>query len=190
MFRALLGVSLVLLASTTLLFFGRSLTATAKHLLGDEKLRHVKRDLHQINEELFTKVARIPLERPKRRAIHTPHGTLCVYQGSSCEERKHGKKGRFAGCNEEVEDNVCMNFPTAGVVYTCAANEKVNVYSAPGCASQNTSSEDVTCVDMTIGTYFLLCCTSQNDPNGRFKPCEAVNAPGQEPVDILNAFTH
>jgi len=100
-----------------------------------------------------------------------PYATMCVYQGSSCEGRAKGDPGVFRSCNAEVEDNQCVNFPSAGAIYTCAANEKVNMYPIPGCETDGAEARFVGCVDMTVGTYFLLCCSE--NPNRRADLCRA-----------------
>jgi len=103
-----------------------------------------------------------------------PRGTVCIYQGSSCLERAQGKPGRFASCNSEVEDNICINFPTAGVVFRCASEERVMTYPAGECESSTPVEQSIACVDMTLGTYFLLCCAAKNSHG---EPCAYDGAP-------------
>ena len=99
----------------------------------------------------------------------TKRGTVCIYQGSSCAERAQGKPGKFASCNSEVEDGICMNFPTAGVVFKCASEVNLVTYPTAGCEAKRGVAQQVACVDMTLGTYFLLCCVDTGGPVG--EPC-------------------
>jgi len=103
------------------------------------------------------------------------HGTVCIYQGSSCLERAQGKPGKFASCNSEVEDGICMNFPTAGIVFKCSNNNNLIAYPTPGCGSdKNGVEQPIVCVDMTLGTYLLLCCA---DKGSHGEPCAYDGAP-------------
>jgi len=105
----------------------------------------------------------------------TRHGTVCIYQGSSCLERAQGRPGRFTSCNSEVEDDICMNFPTAGIVFKCSSENHLITYPTAGCSSEKHAVEQpLVCVDMTLGTYFLLCCT---DKGSHGEPCAYDGAP-------------
>jgi hypothetical protein len=109
-------------------------------------------------------------EEVEHRATPEPNshlqGTLCIYQGHgvSCATRKT-KPGKLQTCSRDVDDGICMNFPSAGAVFTCLANAKVNLYDIPGCQSNDADVEDFGCVDMTAGTYFLLCCAPEESNN-------------------------
>jgi len=105
-----------------------------------------------------------------------PLGTICIYQAphTSCAKRKT-HPGKLQTCSREVDDGICMNFPCAGAVFTCGANEKVNMYRDPGCTSGPAEAEFVSCVDMTEGTYFLLCCTSESNESGQMD-CDKLSA--------------
>jgi len=119
------------------------------------------------------------------------HGTVCIYQGSSCTERAQGKPGRFASCNSEVEDDICMNFPTAGVVFKCASEDNLSIYPTAGCASKRGVSQQVACVDMTLGTYFLLCCMekgSKGEPCNDGTPTVLNTQEAQEPTWMGGKF--
>ena len=108
---------------------------------------------------LFTSMKNVQGIEEKESAL--PSGTLCIYEGSSCDKRLKNKPGKLTSCNREIEDNTCMNFPSLGAIFTCAANEKISLFPNPGCASSLAKVVSCACVDMTLGTYFLLCCTSE-----------------------------
>jgi hypothetical protein len=99
-----------------------------------------------------------------------PAGTVCIYKGSSCADRK-SNPGMLVSCNRDLEDGTCMNFPSAGAVFTCKANEKVNIYQAPGCQASVAAAKYVGCIDLSIDAYFLVCCTC-TDAQGPEKNCE------------------
>jgi hypothetical protein len=104
------------------------------------------------------------------------HGKFCIYQEGSCDARSKGNPGKLFTCNEKVQDDVCINFPSDAAIFRCGRNQRVAHYQVPGCGAPSLiAEEDVTCVDMTEGTYFLLCCSEEGD----LTPCDPLYVGGQ-----------
>ena len=90
------------------------------------------------------------------------HATICVYEESSCILRVQGEPGIFVGCNREVPGEMCLHFPTAGVIFRCeTSDEAVEIYPTGSCEASEGVSHQVACLDVSANAYFLLCCSEQ-----------------------------